>query len=246
MKNYFSQPPAISSTALLVAVAVFLTAFYNVAFFANVLDVYPLTTGNASFLISVIWVSAGFTLLMLSLVCFRWTTKPVLITVLLLSSCTSYFMDSYHTIIDDSVIRSVISGGLSESMELLSMKLVLYVTLLGIVPAILVYKLRIVFPPVFQQVVSRLKLFAVTAASMAVIIIAFGDYYGTFFQEHKEIRYYANPGAYINATGKLVGHLFTSSGHRLHAAGPDAHISATDAHAEFVVMEMPARQPEIQ
>ena len=236
MKNYFSQPPAISSTALLIAVAIFLTAFYNVAFFANVLNVYPLTTGNVSFLISVAWVSTGFTLLLLSLVCFRWTTKPLVITVFLLSSCTSYFMDSYNTIIDDSMIRNVVSTDLSESMDLLSMKLVLYVTLLGIVPSILVYKANIVFQPAFQQAISRLKLFAVTAASMLALIVIFGDFYSSFFREHKQLRYYANPGAYISATGKIVGHLFFSSGHALHAAGLDAHIPATDTHRELIVM----------
>lgn len=232
MKNYFRQPPAISSTALLVAVAVFLTAFYNVAFFANVLNVYPLTKGNVTFLLSVAWICTGFTLLLLSLVCFRWTMKPVVITVFLLSACTSYFMDSYNTIIDESMIRSIFSTDLSESMDLLSMKLVLYVTVLGIVPSILVYKANIVFQPAFKQVISRLKLFAVTAASMVAFIVIFGDYYGSFIQEHKQLRYYANPGAYINATGRIVGHLFTSSGHALHTAGLDAHIPATGTHKE--------------
>jgi len=232
MKNYFRQPPAISSSALLVAVAVFLTTFYNVAFFANVLNVYPFTTGNIGFLLSVAWICTGFTLLLLSFVCFRWTMKPVVITVFLISACTSYFMDSYNTIIDESVIRDVVSNGLSESMDLMSMKLVLYVTLLGIVPSILVYKANIVFQPAFKQVISRLKLLAVTAASMVAVIIIFGDYYGSFIREHKQLRYYANPGAYINATARIVGHLFISSGHALHAADLDAHIPATETRRE--------------
>jgi lipid A ethanolaminephosphotransferase len=239
MKNYFRQPPAISSTALLVAVAVFLTAFYNVAFFANVLDVYPLTIGNLSFLLSVAWLCTGFTLLLLSLVCFRWTMKAVVITIFLLSACTGYFMDSYNTIIDESMIRQVVHTDLSKVMDLLSMKLVLYVTLLGIVPSILVYKANIVFQPAFKQVISRLKLFAVTAASMVTLIVIFGDHYNSFILEHKQLRYYANPGAYINATGRMVGHLFSSSGHAQHTAGLDAATPTTDTHREIIVMAGP-------
>jgi len=95
MKNPFNATRSISSTGLILLTAFFLMASANVAFFTNVLAVYPLSLKNAGFLVSLVVVFTGITVLMLSLASYRYTIKPVVITVLLVSSVAAYFMDSY-------------------------------------------------------------------------------------------------------------------------------------------------------
>ncbi len=236
MRNFLAYRYPISSLGLLVATAVFLTAFCNGAFFTNVLKVYPPTAENAGFLISVASISAGFTLVLLSLVCFRHTTKVVLITVLMLSAVASYFMDSYNTIIDDAMLRNVIQTDLAESMDLFSMKLVLYVVVLGVLPSILVYQANIKYRSGWREAFSRLKLFGVIATSTVLLMMVFGDFYSSFFREHKDLRYYANPGSYINAIAQLAGSSLHANAHLLRTVGLDAQIPGTDTHRELIIM----------
>ncbi len=237
MKIDLKLPPAISHTGLLALVAVFLTALTNAAFFSNVLDVYPLTAGNIGFLVSVAWVFTAVTFLLLSLVCFRHTIKPVVITVLMLSSLAAYFMDSYNTIIDESMLRNAVHTDVAETTDLLSLKLLLYVALLGVLPSVLVYRTNIAFEPVRKLVVAtRLKWIGAAAASMVAAIVIYGDFYSSFIREHKELRYYSNPGGYINAAANFAGHLSHAKAHALHPEGLDAHIPETDTHRELIVM----------
>jgi len=82
-------------------------------------------------------VSIAITLLFIILLLFtllssRWTTKPILILVVLISSIVNYFMNTYHVVIDDTMIRNTLQTNLHESMDLLSVKQVLYFIFLGL------------------------------------------------------------------------------------------------------------------
>jgi lipid A ethanolaminephosphotransferase len=56
----------------------------------------------------------------------RYLLKPFIIIVLLLSSLTAYFMNSYDIIIDKLMIQNIMETNLHESMDLLSIQQVLY------------------------------------------------------------------------------------------------------------------------
>ncbi len=236
MKSFLLRRPKVGNLALLAGVALCLTTLYNVAFYLNLLDVYPVKAGNIGFLISVAWVFTATTFLLLSLICFPRTTKPVVITLLMLSSVAAYFMDSYNTIIDESMLRNAVRTDPGEVTDLLSLKLVLYVLLLGVLPSVLVYRTNIVFGPVRQVLVTRLKWIGVAAVGVVAAIVIYGDFYGSFIREHKQLRYYSNPGGYINAAASFAGHLFHAKAHVLHPEGLDAHIPEADTHRELIVM----------
>ena len=236
MQKRFGLPSAIPESGLLALVAVFLTALTNAAFFSNVLDIYPATARNIGFLISVGWVFAGVNFLLLWLVCFRRTTKPVVITLLMLSSVAAYFMDSYNIVIDKTMLLNVAHTDVAEATDLLSLKLVLYFVLLGVVPSVLVYRTRIAFQSGRRLVATRLKWAGVIAASMVALIVVYGDYYGSFIREHKQLRYYSNPGGYINAAAHFSGQFFHAKAHVLRPVGLDARIPEMDTHRELIVM----------
>ena len=115
----------ITQTKLLIYLSLFFTFFYNYTFFVNVIKVYSLDT-NLGFVISTAFVITFFLTLLLSLVSFKYTIKPLVITLLLVSSMTSYFMNSYNVVIDDTMIRNMIQTDIHESLDLLSLKQVLY------------------------------------------------------------------------------------------------------------------------
>lgn len=227
---------ALSSTQLIVLVSVFIMLFGNMAFVSNVLQSYPLAANNIFFLLSVFVVFSCFIILLFSLLCFKRTLKPVLILVLLVSSSAAYFMDTYNVVIDDSMIDNIVKTDMAESLDLLSFKLFIYILLLGVLPASFVYKVTITGTTLKQDIVSRLKLIAVSVFVIAALVWLFSSYYASFFREHKVLRFYSNPVYYIYSAGKYANSFFKSGSVAVRSIGQDATIPASDQHRELVIL----------
>ncbi|MGE4473424.1 MAG: phosphoethanolamine transferase domain-containing protein, partial [Sulfuricurvum sp.] len=133
-----------SSTFMVLAVALILVLFENGAFFKHVVEIYPMTsTMNTLFVASLGIVLMGVTTIVLSLLSWRYTLKPLLIVILIVSSLIAYFMDSYDIVVDTHMIQNALETNLNESSDLFSLKLMVYFILLGIIPSILVYRVKI-------------------------------------------------------------------------------------------------------
>lgn len=235
MKNIFSFKKNITSTKLIFVVAIFFITFSNIAFFSNIEQVYAVNLKNIGFLISIVLGFTGAIILILSLLCYRYTIKPVIITLLLLTSISSYFMDSYNTVINDEMIDNILSTDVSESLDLFSMNLVLYVIFLGIIPSIFIYKTHITFRSGWQEALLKLKVFGLTLLSIVALVFIFSDFYSSFFREYKPLRYYANPSYYIFSTGKYIGSSFKSKTLSLKPLGLNAQASTLDKDRELII-----------
>jgi len=225
----------ITSFKLILLVSIFLITADNFAFFSNVAEVYPANLKSIAFLGSLVLVFGGIPVLLFSLVCFRPTIKPVLIITLLISSFASYFMDSYNVIIDSTMLQNIVKTDMAEALDLISLKLILYVTVLGIVPALFVYNVKIAYADPLREIVSRTKLFVLTLATAIAVVLIFGGFYASFFREHKSLRYYANPSSYLYATAKYVRAMIKKDSLPLKQVGTDAKIPSTDVDRELII-----------
>ncbi|NOY63058.1 MAG: phosphoethanolamine--lipid A transferase [Gammaproteobacteria bacterium] len=225
----------VTSSKLIVAVAIFLMAFGNISFFTNVLAVYPLNLKNSLFLLSLAVVFGCFIVILLSLVCFRYTIKPVLTFVLVVSSLAAYFMDSYNVIIDDVMIDNIVKTDVAESLDLVSLNQLLYFIFLGVIPSAFIYKAEIIYPPLKKSALSRVKLIGLSLIIVIATILILGGFYASFLREHKPLRFYANPSYYIYSVGKYIGGFFESESMLLKRIGLDAAISASDKHRKLII-----------
>ena len=189
---------------LIVIMAIFFGLFSNQSFFLNVVKVYPLTIHNIFFVISLFFILVSFIVIIFSLFSFKYTIKPMFIIVLLISSFTSYFMQTYNVVIDDGMIRNSLQTNLNESLDLFSIKLVLYVIFLGVIPSIYIYKQQIEFYTFRKEFFIRLKVIAVSLAVIIVLLLSFSKFYTSFFREHKPLRYYTNPTYWIYSIGNYI------------------------------------------
>jgi lipid A ethanolaminephosphotransferase len=145
-------------------------------------------------------------------------------------------MDSYHVIIDDKMIENIIKTDTAESLDLLSIKLLAYLILIGILPAALIMQITVIKKPLKIAMISRLKLIASSLIVAVVTILLFGNFYASFFREHKSLRFHANPSYYIYSVGKYLGSFFKHGPIPFQRIGIDAHISALDEDRELVVL----------
>ncbi len=133
-------------------------------------------------------------------------------------------MNTYQVVIDDTMIRNMIQTNIEESIDLLTIKQVIYLCLLGILPALIVYKTKIDYGDIKYELFSKLKL---SIGSLLVIILSisiFSKHYTSFFREHKPLRYSANPIYWIYSIGNYTNKTFNSGPIIVKPIGLDAKV----------------------
>ena len=192
----------ISLDYLIVIVALYIVATANLGFFAQVLSIYPFST-NIGFIISITGLLLGLMWLLFQLLCYRSIAKPVLIALVLTAAACGYFTDSYGTIFDTNMLVNSLQTDQAEAMGLMSISFVIRVLLLGVIPAVIISRLKIKRPPLRRALWRRAGTLICSIALIAMCLLSFGDQYATFFRQHKMVRSYANPITPIYSVIKL-------------------------------------------
>jgi lipid A ethanolaminephosphotransferase len=195
--NYLARfdPPV-----LILIASTFLVAGYNFKFWQT----FALATGGfslsnlplhlASFLLLVLVFNAALTL-----ISFRFVFKPVLITLFLATSAASYFINQYGIVIDKSMIQNVLETDMREAAELLNWKMVLTVTLLGILPSLAVVRAKVHFRTTPRDLAIKLGTVTASLALAAILLVVFFKSLAPALREHRELRYLLTPTNYIQA-----------------------------------------------
>ena len=74
----------------------------------------------------------------------RFVGKFLLVLFFIINAIAVYFINTYSVIIDESMIGNVLNTNYQESSSFFSIKLVLYIILLGVLPAIYIIKVKII------------------------------------------------------------------------------------------------------
>ncbi len=226
-----------SSVLAIVAVSILFTLVYNFAFFRNTLDQYPLNGDNAPFLLSLVVLLASVTALVFALILTKLTLKPVLMLIFPLAAGASYFMNNYNIVIDSVMIQNVLATDSRETTDLFSVELLAYIALLGVLPAVLIYKLNLRCHPFRIELVQRMKFVGALLVLIVANVVLMGGSYASFVREHKVLRYYANPLSFMYSAGRYVDEQLANaaSGPR-EVIGSDARIPASDHTRELLIM----------
>ena len=216
-------------------VSLFFVLFDNYTFFTNLLNVYPFTQ-NSGFVLSIAVVLFAVTVFIFTLISSRWTTKPLLILTLLVSSLTTYFVDTYHVVIDDGMIRNVVQTNIAESSDLLTVKLFIYLLLLGLLPTWFVYRIPLQYRGWKEELWSKTKTLLIMILVMGVPLFAFSKYYTSFFREHKTLRFTVNPWYWVYSTGKYIHKTLNSGPIIVKPIGTDANVIPDGKAHKLVIM----------
>ncbi len=226
----------ISRGRLILLTALFVVFTDNFSFFENVLKVYPLSAQNSGFLISIVIVFCCFLVILFSLFSSKYTLKPFLIFSILTAAAIAYFANTYRTIIDDTMIQNILETDLGESADLLSVKLFLYLILLGLLPAVLIYSVKlkpVTIKRCFTFVIIRIVLSLVI---IMVCLFSFSNFYTSFFREHKPLRFYTNPTYAFYSAGIYIGHKIDRRKVPFKQIGLDARKNAYSQGRKLTIM----------
>lgn len=194
----FPHPPWRPETVL-VLVALALATVYNVPFWLHVLAAAPVTgAAGLAFLGGALGLLVAAFTLVLGLVPLRWLGRPLLSLLLPLAALTAYFMNQYGVAIDDRMIQNVFETDRAEVMQLLSVKMVAYVLVLGVLPVVLLWKVPLRVQPWWPALRARLVALAVCLALLGMIALFFYQGFASLLRNHRDLRYYLVPPNFLN------------------------------------------------
>ncbi len=225
-----------SQQKLIILISLFFSIFTNYSFFTNVVEVYPFEGINIVYISSLALLLFTFMVLLFTLLSSRYTTKPILITFLLITASTAYFMDTYHVVIDSDMIRNTIQTDIAESSDLFSLKLLGYIIFLGILPTYLIYKTELEYGSLKEEIKRKGKVVLLSLVVIIAILLSFSKFYTSFFREHKPLRYYTNPTYWIYSIGNYISKTANSGQIVVKAIGLDATIESKNEKPKLVIM----------
>ncbi|MDX3905498.1 MAG: phosphoethanolamine--lipid A transferase [Pigmentiphaga sp.] len=222
------------STRLSLLTATGLVAFYNVPVWKEVLRLVPCTSLEAAafyFSFAVLMWSA-FALL-LTLCSFRPVFKPLLTLLFPVSAVVAYFMGTYGVAIDSVMVQNLFETDLREAGAFAGPGLLAYLAVLGVMPVVLLWTVRIDYTGGIKGLLSRLMVAAACLVTGAAMLAGFYSTYAPLFREHRQVTQMINPTNYLYAFGKYVRHRWGTTA-RVAAVAPlgtDAHRSPVAARA---------------
>lgn len=214
-----------SRGTLILLTALFIVLFDNYSFFNNVIKVYPFSQ-SSGFLISVFVIFCCFLVILFSLFSSRYTLKPFLIFSILTAAAIAFFANTYQIIIDETMIQNIIETNISESADLVSPRLFIFISLLGLIPTWLIYRVKLKPVTVKKHFVTTFIRIVLALIIIVICLFSFSNFYTSFFRENKPLRYYTNPTYAFYSVGKYFGQKIDSGKEPFKQIGLDAKKAA--------------------
>lgn len=232
--------PKLRLTSIIFLTALFLTVFDNHAFLTAVFNVVD-SSGLASqnFKIAVFIALLALFNLLLSFFASKYVFKPIVILILILASVISFFMDEYGVIVDVSMIQNIIETDTKEAFELLSFSLAIHVLLVGLLPALFIYRTDIQYHSFFKELGIRLMMIVVISIVLGGVVFTYYKDFSLIDRNNRALRYFINPNYPVYAFGKYLKRLLNPEAITLTAIGKDAqqmHTQATRGKKSIVVL----------
>lgn len=225
----------LKSQRLILIVTLLLCTLYNWSFFTHINQVYPILEGNLGFFISLSISLFVVIALSLCLLCFGWTTKPILILFILIASFSAYYMNSFDIVIDKHMIRNVIDTNLKEAADLFTTKLLIYALVLGLIPSMWIYRQKTVKTKLLKAFYNRV-LFIILLLLLASQALIYSKSYSSFLREQKLIRLYITPLTPIYSSFSFLKSQTKKTPVTIAPLGRDARIPATDLDRELIIL----------
>jgi lipid A ethanolaminephosphotransferase len=196
MRNF-----SIRTETLALLASVFFTVACNGAFLAALMSHRPLPFFEQVWLVTVTAILiTGFQWLLLLLIINRWTAKPMLILLAFVTAPAVYYMTTYGIYIDRSMVQNVLETDWREATELFDWHLGLYFVIYGVIPAFLVWKVKIRRGTLLEAAKARTVGIVAAVALVGLGLWPAMDSLIPMMREHREARYLVTPSNVVVST----------------------------------------------
>ena len=200
---------ALSPSTLIMIVALWLATVGNLALWRTLVALPELA--GIALPLAVAGTVVGLVLayaLLAALFAWRYTLKPFLILGLIVAAICSYFMLTYRVVIDRTMIVNALQTDTHETLELMNWRFAVLVLLLGALPSLWVWRVKVNYPPLNKALQKNIFLLLITALGVALSIWLSFQNLAVINRSHPQLRHTVTP---FNALNGGIGALFGNS-----------------------------------
>ena len=220
----FVHRPRMNAIQLILLISVLLVSFYNKAFWTEIFDIAADSQQNSFFLASIFILLVAFINLCLSLVSFKYILKSCLVLILFVATFAAYFMENYGIMIDRSMIRNILTADLASAAELVTVKMLCYVVVLGVIPSLLVLRTEIRGKGLVSALFMVLGAVLTSMAVMVVVLVLFYKDYVSLGKNYNHVRHLMNPVSSLYAAVSYAKMAVTNGKVVVRPIGEDARL----------------------
>jgi lipid A ethanolaminephosphotransferase len=192
---------------------------------------------SVAFLVSLFVVVLCLQALLLLLVPTRRLMLGAAAALFLVAAISSYFIARYGVVMNKDMLRNVFETDRSETGALLTTELVLRTLVLGVIPALIVLKVKLPAMRWSKRLRQRGLAIAGTLAVCALALVSVSSSYAVFFREHKPIRFALSPAAPVTSAVSLaLAERKQAAGPLINASGPAQRTVAAQAKPLVLVV----------
>lgn len=208
---------------LIAAASVYTVACLNTPFWRDLLTaVNPSSAYEWLFSAAVFVVIVAVYALVLTVFSLPYILKPVAAAFIIIATALHYFAAEYGTVIDANMIRSVLETDHAEAKDLVTVRLFLFVAVAGLLPILLISRVRVTWPPIRSLVLSNVKFACVTALVGAALVAVFLMNFTSVTRENRALLLRLAPANAVSAAVRVAGQMRKSSPVAISAYGEDA------------------------
>ncbi|CAM4430265.1 phosphoethanolamine transferase [Stenotrophomonas lactitubi] len=191
--------PEIGVTWIIIAAAIYFAALFNTAFVRFVASATGKQGVDLAHLLGVALILVtGLHIILLGLVGWRWTIKPVLLVLLPASAAAAYYSENYGVFFDASMIRNILKTDTAEAGELMTLGFIGTVLLKSLPAMLLLAWIRIKRDGgVAAVALKRVALLVMALAISAGAALTQFDDLSSLMRNNKSARYLITPGNFI-------------------------------------------------
>ena len=190
--------PLVSIETLAVAASVYFAIASNQTFFRAVAVTGALHGAKGALTFASLFVAIiALHTILLCVLLNRWTAKPLLIVLLLASAAAAYFMSAYTVYFDADMVRNILHTDGKESHELVSLHALPSIVAYGVLPSLVVWRLRLKSRPLLRSVLIRIATIVLAMIVTVAALLASFQGISALMRNHRELRYLVTPGNYL-------------------------------------------------
>lgn len=166
----------------------------------------------------------------------KYVLKPAFVILLLTCASATYAAWSYGIIFDSGMITNIVETNVAEASSYFSVTSVLCFVLLGVVPSLILLKIKVYYPRFWHSQLLRLGAF-VGALVLAVAVIApFYQQYVFLGRNNSTLQKEILPVSYINYSYKHVYEKYFKEPLPYVSLGDDAQIASTTTKPKLMFL----------
>lgn len=201
----FDRLPAIGVERLAILASLFFSITCNHLFFSSALAQRDWSHASS-------WLFAGAVFIAITalqsvglfIVLNRWSAKPILTLLFIVTAAATYYMDKYTVFFNSEMVRNILRTDVKEASELFSLNFCIHMLVYGVLPSLLVWKLRLTKTSWRRATLMRIAyLVGAFVIAGGSIMLVFQDF-SSLMRNQKEVRFLITPSNYLFSLARVV------------------------------------------